>query len=681
MAFDPTTVKPGTGFDPTKVQRGDTQPARTADPTDTESEAAAFEQGAIFDPIEAVGQMLPESVSGAISRVIPEGVKRYAAESKAGAEQHPYWETAGNIAPWLLVPGGESALADIAIGAGSSLLQPVDPSTENFWSRKVAQAGLGGGTAWGLGKIARGISERLDAARRAQTQYAADVNAANAAHLKAWGERNLANRDALAAHAAAATEQAKQTGYALSDHLDAVAAQHRAITSHLDAVSSRAEEAARAHKQYLADLDEHVATTGRLRAEYDQRLAEHKTQMDARNTLNQRENVNWMRRAMNRVGLGAETPRTAGDRELNFVRGRIGDKLNEANAQLSFDPTTTDAIGRIQQFRDAALPMLGEDNQRLWNNLIDRKVLNGIAERQQVRQPGLTPEPGLEQPEAKWVARSALQGQDFAKYVTMLNQEADNLARNAKFPGRNTADDLEMASALHAMSDFVEGAARGPAKAIKERDAAREGYRIYSTLRSAADPTKLSVARPEQVVAEIERRAGNAERYGQKLAEPGAPGHVDAAHAERWLKQSLEPEPEAPKLTLPKAPEEPTVGKAPELPTKATKEPALPKIAGAPPPPKPAPLPKRPTYPSPPEELGPSRVARSLAHLGLHALGVPPLVSTPLSHVAARAARGPGKIARTAKWLGRHPGVVGATAGGNVPTPDIDILSIVPGGP
>lgn len=176
MAFDPSTVKPGSGFDPSKVQTSQDAPSDPPDDDDGKGQAEAFEQGAIFDPLEAIGQMLPPRVSSAIGSVIPEGVKRYAAESAAGAADHPVYRWAGNVAPWLLVPGaGESVLGDVALGVGSSVLQPTDPDAPDFWRQKGIQAVLGGATGGSLGAVAR------RAAARAAAQKAADAAAQFAA--------------------------------------------------------------------------------------------------------------------------------------------------------------------------------------------------------------------------------------------------------------------------------------------------------------------------------------------------------------------------------------------------------------------------------------------------------------------------------------------------------------------
>lgn len=675
------------------------QPSAAADPPVQSSgdpslgPVEAFEQGAVLDPLESVGQMaenLPDWAGGGLARragaaiMSHPGIRKYLEESKAGAEAHPGYRMAGGILPWMFVPGaGETALArgaaDVGIGAVSSALQPADdPSDPNFWTNKARQSGEGGllGGAFGLaGRYIAGGLQRAAQLTAASTKATRDAIAAN---VKAAGETNLANKAGLAAHAQATMDAAKATAKAAADHHTAIANQASALSGHLDNIVKTTTANAAKQQQYAADHGDYILNEARLQTEYAQKKAAFDAEMLARNQLNQQENVAWMRRALDKVGLGASTPTTAGDEALAATRTMIGGKLNEANAQLSFNPGAADAINRL---REIGKNLTRNEGEGVLQGLSDKQNFAQLM-RNRVLSPIANPLRNDEGAIVGWKPKEELTGQQFANYVSMLNQEADNLARSARFPGRDTENQLKMAQALHDMVDVIEDGAEGPEEAKTLRDKARDAYRTYSTLSSAADPTKLSIAEPVNAVRQVQRRLGTADRYRATLTDPAARAHDDAQHARSWLQQSMSDKPLEPKAPKPgKPPKEPTLETLPSAPKAATTQVKAPKVTKPPEPfvpaqPKQVPVPPVPTPPS----FG--NAARMATHAALHHLGMGRLAA-PLAHVAGHAAARPGPVSRalrsTGRELGRNVQALGSRPGVAARSPDIVIQSITSG--
>lgn len=134
--------------------------------------AEAFQQGAILDPVEKLAQMGtkalgydPAQVAG---QVLPDWLQQTLERSRRTAETYPIERTVGNIAPWLLIPGGEGVVGDMLLGTAGGLLQPTDPKNPNYW-RDVGYGGAFGGLAGSsLGMAARGIAGSRAAAKASE---------------------------------------------------------------------------------------------------------------------------------------------------------------------------------------------------------------------------------------------------------------------------------------------------------------------------------------------------------------------------------------------------------------------------------------------------------------------------------------------------------------------------------
>lgn len=134
--------------------------------------AESFGQGAVLDPLEKVGQMaqhLPGALgrgAQAIGASLPDWLQRATAHAQAAGARHPWARTAGNIAPWLAVPGAGLA-ADVALGTAGGLLQPMDPSNPNYWRDVMGQGVLGGAAGGALGGLGRWITSAAQQPTRA----------------------------------------------------------------------------------------------------------------------------------------------------------------------------------------------------------------------------------------------------------------------------------------------------------------------------------------------------------------------------------------------------------------------------------------------------------------------------------------------------------------------------------
>lgn len=398
----------------------------------------------------------------------------------------------------LATPAAQTGIKAI-LGAEA---QPVEPGTPDFWSAKGRQAAAAATLTAAGSKAADALAKR----QAATTQPRLAAIGQDVVNQGRYQDQ-VADLETRRGQAAQFIEQRRNRFM-------------RETAAHGEEVAKRTE----AHAQLWEDWDK---------------------QAEARKGLDAQQNVSWMRRALDTVGLGDKTPTTAGDEALNTTRDLIGGKLNEANSQLSFDPIETDALARIQDIagrtRDGQGGLLADSSKTYWDNVIRSEVLPSIA----VRDEKL----------GRWNEKPTMPGQDFADTVTRLNGLADRLAKTSKFPNA-VPDQLKMADALHDIVNLVlEDGATGPQAALQLRDQAREGYRIYSTLGHAADPAKESIATSTQVVNEMKRRAGTNDRYRGMLAE----GHPDAAHASQWLYESRQPLPEKPpsKPDLPPPPKEP----------------------------------------------------------------------------------------------------------------------------
>lgn len=458
--------------------------------------AEALTQGWIMNPVTAAGQMVGgiPGVGPLLSRgAEATGFPQWTAQYKAGAEANPWQRgvetTASVLNPlWAVAP--EAGLTDAGAatfealspaargaiqGAIGAALQPVEGAFS--WGQKQAQVIPGMLAGGALGRLAGRLENTR--AGQATSRAAREALAALEGRARTYNEGGTSPRTG---------------GY------------RPGVEQLNEARQQRFKAAQQAHAQ----------------RRWQQQAAAHQAQL-AQTQLDPQNNVDWMRRALELVGLGDKTPTQAGGDALNTTRNLIGGELNRANNQLKLEPANI-----IEEMRDAARqawrsPGMSATDQRDINALTNQ-ALSRIAER-------VVDDEG----NVQWEAKAPLEGKDFANFVTYINQQADSIARKAKFPGVNTQNQLAIADMLHRFSDMAEDASEGPDEAKELRDKARAAYKTYSVLAHAADPTQLSVATPKGVVSELERRAGNADRYRADVAA----GDPNATHAETWLKQSL----------------------------------------------------------------------------------------------------------------------------------------------
>jgi len=617
--------------------------------------ARLAEQAWLLDPIEAVGQMV-----GMTGENLPEWMRSEAAAAKEASARHPYWHTALSIAnpaflaaPELgigrVLPALGSAARGAFAGGVASVLQPVDdPQDPHFWRQKAQQGLLGTVTGGTLGRMAGAVDARAAAASKAASDYARDVNAANAANLQAQAARTMGVR-----------QDAADYGQKIRDFLAATQRQAGAQAAHTTAVADQARRASAAATKHAQDIGDVAVETGRLQAQHATELQDYAAAVASREGLNARKNVEWYSRVLEPLGLQHLIPAQPGSAALAQLQRIIGDRLNAANRQftLTRTPVLNDTLAG--HYADGMIELQNQASRDRWSSIFKRRVSDPLN--------------------AELTGGAPLKGDDFARYITSINREADRLARGATRVNPNAVDDLAMADALHRMTAEIEGAADGPFLARQERIKAREAYSRWSILSGAAEPEKGGIASAQEVIQHWSQRQGSHDRYNRDLA-----SNPDKQFLEQWRLEATSPKPERPpEPTLPQVPKAPKVEKPLKEPKAARETPTMPQ------PPKDRPPAARPGVfppePKPPGKEPPgwaARTGRAAAHIGLgeavhQLLGIPRYyawgATIPTLEAILQSEAGKKLLERGS----RFPATGGAAAGN---LPDVSgISSVIPG--
>ena len=522
MAFDPTTARPETGFDPSTAR---TDPPRRTSPGFAPGSAGdyleAVQQGVVFDPLEKVGgaaEHLPGPLGAgarAIGNALPPWLQRVLAQNRAAGERHPWVRLAGNVLPWLAVPGGEGVIADTLLGAAGGALQPLDPKDPNYWRDVAYQAGLGGVAGGTTGHFLRGVGAQTASERAGQSIM--DQNRREIAATKAFNDKVAELNAARTATYKSETERVKAIN-------DKIAELNKARTARYQAAQD-----ARTGQNYTRQLADYHATQARAAIPAD--------------TTRQ-----WWQEAYNAAGIRAQAPQTLDPQTSATVQNEIGRQLNWIRGQMVYDtgmlPAGYGAIGhenpaltRLQGLHGEVRNGIDNDFKGAWDTEYQKYVLDPIGDGRR------------------------LTGSALADYIGQIGKEAQRLRlRAAGSP--QYAEDYRIADGLQQAIETIETDARVPNKALKDQlDRAKRAYNLWSMGDEAtsAGGTTPFTATPGRLAQVWERRyAGSPARYGQSPnpddrrlqawlterqramdAPPGAPPEPPLPHPGQWPKAPM----------------------------------------------------------------------------------------------------------------------------------------------
>lgn len=579
-------------------------------------------QGGVLDPLEKVGQMaehLPDWLGGGLARRAGSAlssipfVSETMRQGQESAQRHPWVRTAGNILPWLAVPGfGEGRLAglaaDAAIGTLGGVTQPLDPKDPNYWRDVGLQGLLGGALGGGLGQVTRGAAAARTAQQGRQAAFDAATQARNAAEQRA-------ERIGRFNQAVTKSNKSKQTAY-------------------------RTAQRAQAQQTYL------------------QRAAAQAAKQ-AQEAIPAQTTLNWWRETLTPIGEQARAPTRVTPETSAQVRKIVGDRLNKVRQQMLVNPddatlgedlaaTQVETEGRLsnQAMRDqwayqAHQEMAPDGSLKPPSKSELAKERNSIWSKY------------VQQPLA---GKQYISGTDLADYVSRLGDLAEQYGRRALSAPQAERPELDAISrGLRRVIDEVErhgvGSDAGLAKQLTD---AKRAYNLWSIGNGSTAAEKGGLMTPGGIAREWARRQGDA-AYGAEMI----PGHPQFHPENARIKQGLERARQAHEAATPPITPQPPLplpGQRQTLP--------LPKV------------PPRPVMQQSPAPSKGRQAARHMGELAAHLPGAIAglKIGTMLGHpywgagVGTAASRAMAPAVKSGiERAGRVPGALGATAGSSIP--------------
>jgi hypothetical protein len=184
---------------------------------------------------------------------------------------------------------------------------------------------------------------------------------------------------------------------------------------------------------------------------------------------------------------GIAVPKVAGTKAIAEMATGIGAKLDAANAQLSFNPSSNAFRAALARIRPQFVQSPGASSAQ-WG-----AISNGVLGDLQTlaRRGGGT-----------------ITGADFAEYVTGLNTAARSFAESAASGSERGADLRLLAKSLNAITEAMETSATGPAAARAERAAARQAWSRFAQLADEQSAVTGGMAKPSQLIGALEKQEG-----------------------------------------------------------------------------------------------------------------------------------------------------------------------------
>lgn len=202
-----------------------------------------------------------------------------------------------------------------------------------------------------------------------------------------------------------------------------------------------------------------------------------------------RDLASWNRDAYSWIleGSGLAVPKAAGTKAVAELATNIGAKLDAANAQLSFNPSSNTFTAALNRIKPSFVQAPNQSGAQ-WN-AISAGVTNDLQNL--ARRGGGT-----------------ISGQDFADYVSGLNAAARAFSESAASGSERAADLRLLSKGLNSITEAMESSATGPAAAKAERAAARQAWSRFMLLNDEQSAATGGMIKPSQMIGSMERQEG-----------------------------------------------------------------------------------------------------------------------------------------------------------------------------